>query len=251
MADCLKRAGRPDIVYDRTAPRHDSLPFVMFCGGYASDRKGTKATFLEERCRTRGQGYVRFDYTGHGESGGDLLDGCIGAWFDDALAVLDGLTDGRVIVVGSSMGGWIALKLALARPDKVGGLIGIAAAPDFTGWIEEGFGPAEWAQMDEKNYVEEPNDYSEEPYRFTRKLIEEGRDHFLMTGAPIAYDGPVRLLQGMKDTAVEWQVAHRIKNALISADCEVFLIEDGDHSLSRPVDLALLDKCVVDLSGRI
>ncbi len=241
---------RHRIAYDLLEARDPALPFVLFCGGYRSDMRGSKATFLAERCRARGQGCLLFDYSGHGQSGGDFMEGSIGEWFDDAKAMLQMIPHDKVIVIGSSMGGWIALKLAMAFPEKVRALIGIAAGPDFTGWIEEAFTPAQKIEMAEKGYVEEPNDYSPEPYRFTRKLIEDGRNQFIMT-APIAFDGPVRLLQGMRDTAVPWQVAHRIKKALTSADCEVFLVEDGDHSLSRPQDLALLDKSLVDLMGRI
>lgn len=250
MVDFLKRAGKPDLAYIYTPPRHAHMPTLMFCGGYSSDMLGTKAAFLEERCMARGQGYIRFDYSGHGQSGGDFMEGSIGQWYNDALAVLDTLTQGPMIVAGSSMGGWIALKLAVARPERVKALIGIAAGPDFTGWIEDGFTPAQQAELAEKGYVEEPNAYSPEPYRFTRLLIEDGRKHFIMTG-DMPFEGPVRLLQGMEDSAVEWQVAHRIKNALTSRDCDVYLIEDGDHSLSRPQDLALLDKTVVDLTERV
>ena len=250
MVDYLKRDGKPGLAYIRSPAQDASLPYVMFCGGYKSDMRGTKAAFLEESCRARGQGYVRFDYAGHGESGGDVATGTIGEWFADACAIFDALTEGPVIVVGSSMGGWIGLKLALARADRAHAFIGIAAAPDFTRWMEEGFTPAQRAQLAEQGYAEEPSEYGE-PYRFTRAFLDDGRANFIMENGRVPFAGPVRLLHGMQDKTVEWQVAHRLKNALDSTDCAVCLVEDGDHSLSRPQDLILLDKTLVDLNGRI
>lgn len=250
MVDFLTRAGKADLAYVRSPARDDALPFVMFCGGYRSDMRGTKATFLEERCRARGQGFVRFDYTGHGESGGDVTTGSISQWYDDAQAVFDACTAGPVIVIGSSMGGWIGLKLAVEHAGRVAAFIGIAAAPDFTRWMEEGFTPAQRHQLETLGYAEEPSEYGE-PYRFTREFLDDGHANALMAGGRLPFGGPVRLLHGMRDQTVEWQVAHRIKNALDSKDCDVLLVEDGDHSLSRPHDLALLDKSLVDLSVRI
>ena len=250
MADYLKRDEKPDLAYIHSPALDGSLPYVLFCGGYKSDMRGTKAAFLEERCRARGQGYVRFDYAGHGESGGDVATGTIGGWFEDACAIFDALSAGPVIVIGSSMGGWIGLKLAIARSDRVRAFIGIAAAPDFTRWMEEGFTAQQKAQLETHGYAEEPSEYGE-PYRFTRAFLDDGRANFVMESGHIPFSGPVRLLHGMEDKTVEWQVAHRIKNALDSKDCDVYLVEDGDHSLSRPHDLALLDKTLVDLAGRI
>lgn len=248
MIQYLERKGLPSLACRLSPARDPSLPTVMFCGGYRSDMQGTKATFLENQCRARGQGYICFDYSGHGLSEGDFMQGTIGTWRDDALAVLDTLTAGKVLMIGSSMGGWIALLLGLLRPARVGAIIGIAAAPDFTQWIEGQLTATQRHDLDTKGYVEEPTGYSPEPYRYTKALIEEGRAHLLMAqGSPIAYAGPVRLLQGMKDTMVDWQTAHRLRNALLTTDCQVFLVESGDHSLSRPADLALLGKTVVDL----
>lgn len=251
MVEYLERSGKPRLAYIYTAPRDESLPFVLFCGGYRSDMQGTKAGFLEESCRARGQGFLRFDYRGHGVSAGDFMDGTIGLWFEDAKDMFALIPpDKNVIVIGSSMGGWIMLLLALAYPERVTALIGIAPAPDFTRWIESGLTPAQHEQMARLGYVEEPNEYSPEPYRFTRAFLDEARTRFIMD-APIPFTGPVRILQGKRDTAVDWTHAGKIEKALVSADCAVTLIDDGDHSLSRPQDLALLDKSLVDLTGGI
>ncbi len=250
MVDFLKRTGKPDLAYVASPPRDGALPSVIFCGGYRSDMRGTKASFLEERCRARGQGFVRFDYSGHGESGGDIDQGTMSQWCEDARDIFDELISGPAIVIGSSMGGWVGLKLALARPERARAFIGIAAAPDFTRWMEAGFTPEQRAQLETLGYAEEPSEYGD-PYRFTRAFLDDGAANAIMADGRIPFTGPVRLLHGMQDQTVEWQVAHRIKNALDSTDCDVYLVEDGDHSLSRPHDLALLDKSLVDLTGRI
>lgn len=253
MVDFFTRDGKPDIAYHLTPPPSASAPFIMFCGGYRSDMMGTKAQFLEERCKAHGWGYLRFDYTGHGQSGGDFEAGFIGDWLEDARAVFAALVPAGnpVLIVGSSMGGWVGLTLARDNAAQVRGFVGIAAAPDFTSWIEADLTPDQRHALDTQGYFEEPNEYSDEPYRFRKDFLEEARTHFMMADGRLPYAGPVRLLQGMQDSAVEWQFAHRLKNALDSKDCDVLLIEDGDHSLSRPHDLALLEKSLVDLAGRI
>lgn len=243
----LKGPNGYDIAFERTEARDTSLPGVVFMGGYRSDMDGTKALFLETECAARGQGFVRFDYGGHGKSGGDFKDGTIGTWKDDALAVIDALTQGPQILIGSSMGGWIAMLCALERPARVAGIIGLAAAPDFTREVKEKMTDDHRAQMAAKGYFEEPNDYAPEPYIFTRKLLDDGEVRCLLD-APIPLSIPVRLIQGMQDADVEWQKAHRIKNALSGADVAVFLIESGDHRLSRPDDLALLGRVLGDLN---
>lgn len=227
-----------------------ALPSVIFMGGYRSDMEGTKALFLEGECAARGQAFIRFDYSGHGKSGGAFADGTIGTWMGDALQIIDALTTGPVILVGSSMGGWIALLCALARPDRVKGIIGLAAAPDFTREVRAKMTPDHHAQMDALGYFEEPNAYAPEPYIFTRKLLEDGEARCLLD-TPIPLTIPVRLLQGMQDADVEWQKAQRIKNALNGSDTEIFLIESGDHRLSRPEDLALLGRVLADLGAGI
>jgi pimeloyl-ACP methyl ester carboxylesterase len=224
------------------------LPGVVFLGGFASDMTGTKATFLESHCRKRGQAFVRFDYFGHGRSSGRFADGTIGRWRDDALAVIDRLTQGPQILVGSSMGGWLMLLAALARPRRIAGLVGIAAAPDFTEalmWAE--LSPAAREQLLRTGQWLEPSRYGPD-LPITRRLIEEGRRHLLLD-APVAIAAPVRLLHGMADPDVPWRWALRIAERLTGADVVVTLIKDGDHRLSRPEDLARLAATVDELSS--
>lgn len=223
-------------------------PTVIFLAGYRSDMEGTKAVYLEEQCRMRGQGFIRFDYEGHGHSGGDFAKGTLSLWTEDTLDVIDHLTQGPLVLVGSSMGGWISLLCAIQRPERVGALIGLAAAPDFTLEIEARLTNEHRQSLKDQGYFEEPNDYSDEPYMFTRALLEDGRKNCLLGGS-INLDIPVRLIQGMWDTDVEWQKAYRIKNAITGGNTEVFLVEEGDHRLSRPEDLRLIDRTVVELSS--
>ena len=244
----VERKNRPKLAYCLTKAAVSGLPTVMFLGGYRSDMSGTKATFLEGQCRARGQGFVRFDYSGHGASEGKFEDGTIGVWKEDARAVLEHVAEGRVLLVGSSMGGWIALLLALEYPQRLAGLVGIAAAPDFTRFMyNEVLDDAQRRALDKNGYLEMPNDYSEEPYLITKALIEDG-EHYCLLDRPHVLAAPARLVQGMKDNDVPWQTAYRIKNAIKQADVKVLLVESGDHRLSRPEDLALIDRQVTELS---
>ena len=237
----LERDGRDTIAYRAMA---GSAPGAMFCGGFMSDMTGTKATALEAYCRRTGRAFVRFDYSGHGASGGAFRDGTIGGWLDDALAVLDGIAQGPQILVGSSMGGWIVLLLALARPERVAGLVGVAAAPDFTEDLI-------WSALDDERRrtlakageIVMPCDYGEDPYPITMDLIEEGRAHLLLRG-PIALRRPIHLLQGMKDEDVPWRTALTIAELVESERVTVELVKDGDHRLSRDEDLARLTAAV-------
>lgn len=241
--------GAATIAYRHTpgADPEGRTPGVLFLGGFMSDMTGTKAAALEEWAAARGLGYTRFDYQGHGASSGRFEDGTIGTWADDALAVLDRVTAGPQILVGSSMGGWMMLLTALRRPERVAGLVGIAPAPDFTEDLM-------WDLFDEptrRRILEEgvwrrPSDYGPEPQPITRALIEEGRNHLLLRG-PLALDKPVRLLHGMEDPDVPWRVSLRLAEALTGADVRVTLVKDGDHRLSRPQDIALLCRTVGDL----
>ncbi len=242
----LQRAGREAIAY---RAMEGSTPGVMFCGGFMSDMTGTKATALEAHCRRTGRAYVRFDYAGHGESGGAFRDGTIGAWRDDALAVLDSIASGPQILVGSSMGGWIVLLLALARPERVAGLVGVAAAPDFTEDLI-------WSTLDdegrrtlaETGEIVMPCDYGDDPYPITMDLIEEGRDHLLLR-EPIALGCPLHLLQGMRDEDVPWRTALQITELVEGERVTVELVKDGDHRLSRDEDLARLCAAVDAVAG--
>lgn len=247
----LERAGKPNLAYVYTPPSDSGKrwPLVMFCGGWRSDMAGTKATYLEEQCRARGQGYVRFDYSGHGESDGKFEDGTIGSWAQDALDVLDHITRDPVVLVGSSMGGWIALLAARARSGIIHGVVGIAAAPDFTQEIYyERLDQDQRYQLDQKGFVELPNDYSDEPYYFTKAFFEEAQNNLLLDRG-LQVDFPVHLIQGMQDKDVPWQTAVRIQNSLGGESVDITFVDDGDHRLSRPEDLALIDKEVRSLSG--
>lgn len=231
---------RPDgatIAYHRLA---GARPGIVFLGGFRSDMTGTKALYLEDYCRRRGRAYVRFDYFGHGVSSGDFAQGTIGRWRDDAVAVIDSLTDGKQILVGSSMSGWIMLLAALARPERIAALVGIAGAPDFTEellWSR--LTPAQRREIEEQGRVVLPSDYDPAGYLYTRALIEEGRTHLLL-GRPIPIDVPVRLLHGMRDESVPWRLSLDLAERLASRDVAVTLLKDGDHRLSTPADLALL-----------
>ncbi len=218
-------------------------PTVVFLSGYRSDMTGDKATALAAFCAERGRAMLRFDYSGHGSSGGRFEDGTIGVWTEDALAAMDHLTDGPLILVGSSMGGWIALLCAVARRDRIAALVGIAAAPDFTEalmWQALSF--EQRARLMQHGVIHVPSQYGD-PTPITRALIEDGRNHLLLS-SPIALDCPVRLLHGQADPDVPWEMALRIAEQLDSADVQVTLVKDGDHRLSRPQDLALLRRTV-------
>ncbi|MGC2413079.1 MAG: alpha/beta hydrolase [Stellaceae bacterium] len=231
---------RPDgaaIAYHRLA---GAAPGIVFLGGFRSDMTGTKALFLEDYCRHRGRGFVRFDYFGHGASSGDFALGTIGRWREDAIAVIDSLTSGPQILIGSSMGGWIMLLAALARRERIAALVGIAGAPDFTEeLLLPRLTPAQRSELIDKGRLVLPSDYAPDGYLYTRALIEDGRRHLLL-GAPIALDVPVRLLHGLADQAVPWQHSLRVAERLGSRDVAVTLVKDGDHRLSSEPDLARL-----------
>ncbi len=214
-----------------------------------SDMTGTKAVTLEAFCRSRGQAFLRFDYQGHGASSGRFEDGTIGLWAEDALAAFDQLTEGPQILVGSSMGGWIALLTALARRERVAGLVGIAAAPDFTeDLLWDAFPPDQRAALSRDGVLRLPSEYSEKPYSITLKLIDDGRRHLLLRN-PLDLACPVRLLHGMRDPDVPWERSLKLADKLTTPDVRVDLIKDGDHRLSREQDLQLLCKTVEELLG--
>jgi pimeloyl-ACP methyl ester carboxylesterase len=221
-------------------------PTVMFLPGFRSDMNGEKAAALAAFCAARGQSMLRFDYSGHGASGGQFETGTIGHWSQDALTVLDRLTAGQVILVGSSMGGWLALLTALRRPERVAAIIGVAAAPDFTEklmWDAMTF--EERARLMREGMLRVPSQYGE-PTTITRALIEDGRKHLLLD-KPILLDCKVRLLHGQADPDVPWEIALRTAEQLTAPDVEIILVKDGDHRLSRPRDLALLRRTLAAL----
>ena len=228
-----------DLAYVYTNNGDGKNPTVVFLGGFRSDMAGTKALFLENLAKEEGFNYLRLDYGGHGESGGKFEDGSIKSWAADALHIINEVTNGPLIIIGSSMGGWISYVIAEQIPDRVQALIGIAPAPDFTDEFLDHMSTEQENQYHSDGYFTAPNEYSDEPYIFTRTLIEDSRECFLL-GRGIAYDGPVRILQGKLDNSVPWKKAQRIKDALSSNDVEITYIKDGDHSLSAPDNLSLL-----------
>ncbi len=242
-------------------PRHDGAtiayhrvsgagPGIVFLAGLRSDMTGTKASYLDAYCRRRGQAYLRFDYFGHGASSGEFAHGTVGRWAEDALAVINELTAGPQILIGSSLGGWLMLLAALARPARIHSLVGIAPAPDATEDLL-------WPRLDEAQRnelmatgsVTLPSEYDPAGYTFSLGMIEDGRRHLLMRG-PIALECPVRLLHGMRDSSVPWQTSIRLAEQLTSRDVAVTLVKDGDHRLSTEADLARLAAILDELLGR-
>jgi pimeloyl-ACP methyl ester carboxylesterase len=236
------RLQRPDgqtIAYLKTAGGA-SGPGVVWLSGFKSDMAGTKAVALDRWARERGRSYTRFDYFGHGKSSGAFRDGTVTRWLDDALAVIDSLTSGPQVLVGSSMGGWIATLATLARPERVAGLMLIAPAADFTEELMWKNRPAEVRQeIMARGVWHWPSIYDDDPYPITRALIEDGRRHLIL-GAPIAVRCPVRVLQGMADPDVPWRHAMRLVEQIESNDVTVELIKDGDHRLSTQANIARL-----------
>lgn len=229
------------LAYDQTPGKG---PGVVFLGGFRSDKSGNKALFLEDWAKKNGRAYLRFDYTGHGESSGDFLEGSIGDWAEDAASIVEGLTKGPQILVGSSMGGWIALLLARRMPERIAGLVTIAAAPDFTEekyW--QGFTDAQRATLNREGRIEVPSEYDDGPYIVTRHLIEDGRRH-LVLNEPLPLSMPVRFLQGTADTAVSQRTALRLFDRASGADIRLTLVKDADHRFSTPECLALIGETV-------
>jgi pimeloyl-ACP methyl ester carboxylesterase len=222
--------------------RDGSGPAVVFLSGYRSDMQGTKAVALDEWAQRTGRGYARFDYRGCGASPGAFEEFTLEDWFADALSVIDA-TDGPVVLVGSSMGGWLMLLAALVRPAKVAGLVGIAAAPDFTEW---GYSDTEKAQLMRGHDVMQPSAYGE-PMLTTAHFWTSGQALRLPQGE-LAVDCAVRLLHGQGDEEVPWRHSLELAARLRSADVQVSLVKDGDHRLSRPQDIALLIATIESLS---
>jgi len=212
---------------------------IMFLGGFHSDMTGAKAEYLANWCADHDHAFVRFDYSGHGASGGTFADGTIGQWLDDAETVLLALTTGPQILVGSSMGGWIGLLLALRHTERVAAFVGIAAAPDFTEDLMWARFPSDTRhQIATEGQWERISPYGGS-YPITRQLILEGRKHLLLH-RPIPLNIPARLLQGQADLDVPWRRSLALAEAMVSSDVEVTLIKDGDHRLSTPANLDLL-----------
>ena len=227
---------RPDGV--RIAYRHRAGrgPTLVFFPGYLSDMEGGKAVALDGWAEQENRAMLRFDYSGCGISEGAFADGTLSRWRDDALELIDAVTRGPIVLVGSSMGGWLMLLVALARPERVAGMVGIASAPDFTSW---GFTDAQKAALVRDGFITEPSEYSDDGYITTRGFWESGEANLLMGGA-IGIDCPVRLLHGQRDDVVPFDFSLRLADGLRSADVQTILVKDGDHRLSREGDIALL-----------
>ncbi|MEC3950840.1 alpha/beta fold hydrolase [Sphingobium sp. HWE2-09] len=238
---------RPDGLRLAYRQRSGIGPTIIFLPGYMSDMEGSKAVALEQWATEQSRAMLRLDYAGCGASEGRFADGTLASWRDDVLLLLDALTQGPVVLVGSSMGGWLALLVALARPDRVVGMIGIAAAPDFTEW---GFTDADKALLATEGRIEEPTPYSDDPYVTTLAFWQSGQALRLLE-AEIAIDCPVRLLHGQQDRDVPWYVAVKTAAQLRSSDVQTLLIKDGDHRLSRDGDIALLIRTVAELAQNV
>lgn len=233
-ASILTREDGATIAYRYRAGKS---PGLVFLGGFMSDMNGTKASYLDSYAALRGRAYLRFDAFGHGASSGDWNVATVGRWRADAVAVIDALTIGPQILVGSSLGGWIMLLAALDRPARIAALVGIAAAPDATETLMwKGFSPEIQAKIMGDGFVDLPSSYSERPYRITHRLIEEGRRHLVMD-KPLLIECPVRLLHGMEDQDVPWQTSLDVMRHIAGGDVAVTLVKKGDHRLSRPCDL--------------
>lgn len=222
------------------------LPPIVFLCGFKSDMGGSKAEWLYDYCVKNNRTYLRFDYFAHGKSDGDFIDYTIGHGVGDALHVITNVLDRPALLIGSSMGGWISLRLMHIIPEKIAGFIGIAAAPDFTRKIYSSLDDGHLAQLAEEGYVEEESDY-DEPYIFTQALFDDGDAHCVLD-RPMPYSGPVHLLQGKMDTSVDWHVPAAI-NEIFEQDIKITLIDDGDHSLSRESDLMILKSAIEEMVG--
>ncbi|HAV09245.1 MAG TPA: alpha/beta hydrolase, partial [Rhodobacteraceae bacterium] len=227
--------------------RKGTGPGVVFLGGFRSDMTGTKAQALDDWAMRQGRAFLRFDYSGHGQSSGDFLDGSIGDWAQDAMAAIGALTEGPQVLVGSSMGGWISLLVARAMPEKLAGLVTIAAAPDFTEdsmWA--GFSAQEREALMVQGRVELPSDYDEGPYVITRRLIENGRENLVLRQR-LRLGVPVRFLQGTADADVDKAVALRLLDHAEGPDMRLTLVKGADHRFSSPDCLALIERMVEEV----
>ena len=220
----------------------------VWLSGFKSDMSGSKVTLLEGWAKENGHSFLAFDYSGHGQSDGDFKHGTIGQWREDTLAAIDALTEGPQILVGSSMGGWMTLLAALARPERIAGMVLIAPAPDFTEKLMwPTLLPEEQKEILENGIYYQPSEY-DEPLPLTKALFDEGKQWQIMD-APIAFTGPVRILQGMQDDPVPWQHAQALTHILTTPDLTFTLIKDGDHRLSRDQDLARLITTCEEIAG--
>jgi pimeloyl-ACP methyl ester carboxylesterase len=221
-----------------------TLPTLVFLGGYRSDMTGTKATFLDNLCAEKGYSLLRFDYTGHGASDGDFRDGCIGDWTSDTLAIIDATIKGDMILIGSSMGGWIGLLIAKILGDRIKAFIGIAAAPDFTDWVwNQEMTVSQQNLCKQQGHITTPDGDT-----LTLKLFEDGTQH-LIFDKPLNLAFPVTLLQGKLDEVVPYKTAQKLAEHITPNPADLILIEDGDHRLARNEDLVILAATLNNFMG--
>ena len=228
----------------------DGQPTIVFLHGHGSDMDGTKALVVEEWAKQQKFGFIRFDYFGHGQSSGDMMDGTISIWKADCLAIIDQLVDGSCYLVGSSLGGWLMLLVAMERHDRIAGIVGIAAAPDFTEdliWNE--LTPQQQADMEASGKISVPNPYSEGDVIYPYQLITDGRKNMILN-APIPITCPVRLLHGYKDEEVPWQTANRIADAITGDDVDVLFDADANHRFSEPNQLDTLLATLAEITRK-
>ena len=244
MPDFLTTSDGEKIAYEKSDGHG---PTLIWCGGLKSDMEGSKATHLHNWAKTREQAFIRFDYFGHGQSSGEFTNGTLSQWADDIATVRDQLCDGPVIFIGSSMGGWASLLAAIANTPRTAGLVLINPAPDFT----EKLTVANWTEdqikaLENDGVVYEPSGY-EEPYAYSKALIEDGKARQVLDH-PIPLTCPIRILQGYEDAVVPWAHSKRLLDMLTSKDVTYTLVSGGDHSLSRPSDLSLIESAILSLS---
>ena len=216
-------------------------PCVIFCAGFRSTMQGTKALALEQFCMDKGQAYIRFDYFAHGDSNGDFSEGSITTWLADTVAIIDQVAKSDVVLVGSSMGAWLALLAALKRTEQVKGLLLLACAADMTKYYPERIDDLH-KEVDSQGRVfyALPNEYdNQEPYKIYQRLIDDGEQYFLL-GSPINLDIPIHLIHGQDDDVVPWQRSQQVLDRLVSKNASLHLIKNGDHRLSNPESMRLL-----------
>lgn len=244
----LERSDGAMVAYNKVT---GGSPGIIFLHGLMSDRDGTKALAIANHCAHSGQACVRFDMFGHGESTGRFEEGNISRWTKDAIAVIDHLTEGPQILIGSSMGGWVMVRAALARPERIAGLIGIAPGPDFTEdlmWPR--LTPVEREQLKAKGIINLQSDYDEHPYPISWQLFEDARQALVLR-APIPISCPVRLIHGMKDTSVPWEVSMQLAGKITGDDVNVLLVKNGDHRLSDSADIDRLCMVLNEVTRRV
>lgn len=244
----LKKGNENFIAYNRFDQQNKNLPELLFLGGFKSDMTGAKATFLGELCQNRGQTFTRFDYFGHGQSSGDFSQGTIGGWLSDTLTVIDQLTEGPLILVGSSMGGWLMCLAALARPERIHGLIGIASAPDFTEeLIWAGLTDTQRQAFLSQGIIQAPSQYENQGFPITLQLVEEARSHLILPKA-LPIKCPVHLIHGDNDRDVPAELSHRLAKNIQSPELTLTFIKGGDHRLNTPLAFGRLSSLIHELS---